>query len=71
MSELEDRLRAERPTPTPAFRGGLRRSLVSAGTEGGGQPQRLRLLIAAYGAAGVLLLLVALVGAAGAGPFAT
>jgi hypothetical protein len=71
MSELDDRLRSERPAPRAAFRGALRRRLLSMSAEGVGQPRQLRLLIAAYGATGVVLLLVAVAGALGAGPFAT
>jgi hypothetical protein len=71
MSELDDRLRSERPAPRPAYRGALRRRLLAMGAEGAGRPRRLHLLIAAYGATGAALLLVAVAGALGAGPFAS
>lgn len=68
------RLQGGRPAPAPAFRGDLRRKLV-----GGSKKRRLvavagprdaRTLAAGYSAAGLLLLAVAAVGLAGAGPFA-
>jgi hypothetical protein len=71
ISELDDRLQAERPTPRAAFRGALRRRLISLSAGGVGRPRRLRLLIVAYGATGTALLLVAVAGALGAGPFAS
>jgi len=68
--DVDDRLRSERPTPRPAFRGALRRRLVGMSASGVGRPRQLRLLIAAYGGGGAVLLLVAVAGAFGAGPFA-
>ena len=67
---VEDRLLAERPAPRPAFRGALRRRLVSMSVAGLGRPARLRLLIAAYAGTGVALLLVAIAGTLSVGPFA-
>ena len=69
--DLDHRLRSERPAPRAAFRGDLRRRLLAMGGEGVGRPSRLRLLIAAYGATGALLLLIAVAGALGSGPFAS
>jgi hypothetical protein len=68
MTELEHRLEAERPVPSAAFRGELRRHLVQRARQS--RPARLRLLIAAYGGAGATLLLVAAVGVTGIGPLA-
>jgi hypothetical protein len=65
-SELEERLRAQRPVPAPAFRGELRRRLMTRGERPA--PGGIRLLIAAYGGAGAVLLAVAAIGVAGAGP---
>jgi hypothetical protein len=62
------RLEAERPIPRPAFRGELRRRLLSAPPTTA--PRRMRLLITGYSAAGLSLLTVAAVGLVGAGPFA-
>jgi hypothetical protein len=62
------RLEAERPTPHPAFRGELRRRLLGAAPAAA--PRRVRLLITGYSAAGLTLLTVAVIGLAGAGPFA-
>jgi hypothetical protein len=66
--ELEARLRAERPLPSAAFRGDLRRALLDS--PHASRPRRLRLLVTAYAGSGLALLLVAAVGLAGAGPLA-
>jgi len=69
LAALESRLEDERPLPRPAFRGELRRQLLSLG----GAPvpaRRLRLIIAAYATCGSVLLVVAALGTAGAGPLA-
>lgn len=65
---LESRLQAERPVPAPGFRGELRRHLLSQAQRPA--PARLRVLIAAYGGTGALLLVVAAIGVAGSGPLA-
>jgi hypothetical protein len=63
---LAERLRDSRPRPSPAFRGELGRRLS-------GRPRsrlsraRARVLVGAYSAAGVLLLAVGAIGAAGHG----
>jgi hypothetical protein len=69
--DLADRLHLERPHPSPAFRGNLRRRLsISTGEE---VTRRLSPipLIAGYPTGGALLLLVAAAGVAGFGPFAS
>jgi hypothetical protein len=67
LVRLAVRLRDERPLPSPAFRGRLRRHL-EARSRRVRTPARARALIARYAAAGTLLLLVGTVTAAGAGP---
>lgn len=69
LVRLAERLTRERPVPTPAFRGGLRRRLRQLGP-GRPRPARLRCLITAYATAGTMLLLVGALSAAGAGPLA-
>jgi hypothetical protein len=68
---LSERLQAERPVPSPLYRGLLRRRLLRAQAA---HPQmmraRARLLVLAYGASGAVLMLIAALGVAGAGPFA-
>jgi hypothetical protein len=64
---LAERLRDSRPLPNPVFRGQLRRHL-EARSRPSRTPARLRALIAGYGAAGTLLLVIGTVSAAGAGP---
>jgi hypothetical protein len=70
LVRLAERLEDTRPTPSAAFRGDLRRRLLARAPMAG-RPARLRLLVAAYGGSGVALLMVAAVGLAGAGPFAS
>jgi hypothetical protein len=60
---LAQRLQSERPVPAAAFRGELRRRLVSQG-----RPARLRMLITGYATAGGALLLAGALSAAGLGP---
>lgn len=67
-ADIERRLEAERPVPHAGFRGELRRRLVTASTAA--RPRRIRMLVAAYGGSGLMLLVVAAIGVAGAGPFA-
>lgn len=65
------RLHAERPVPAPAFRGRLRRMLISP--EGARRGSRFQFSIqgqiAGLLGAGTILLAIAAVGVAGAGPF--
>ncbi len=65
--DLEERLTRSRPVPSAAFRGELRRHLVA---EAPRQPARARMLVAVYAGSGFVLLLIAAVGVAGAGPLA-
>jgi hypothetical protein len=69
--EVADRLSRERPVPQPAFRGDLRRRLTDLRSAGVGRPRHLKLLIAANASGGALLLVVALIGVLGSGPFAS
>jgi hypothetical protein len=67
LIRLAERLEQERPVPTAAFRGDLRRRLL-AGALTPSRPARLRLLIAGYASAGAALLLIGAASAAGIGP---
>jgi hypothetical protein len=64
---LAERLDRERPVPSAAFRGDLRRRLTAGGAAHR-RPARLRLLITSYAGAGSALLLIGAVSAAGLGP---
>jgi hypothetical protein len=72
LARVANRLTDERPVPRPAFRGALWRHL-STGAESSPvrRPQRVGSLIAAFAGSGFLLLAIAAMGLAGAGPFAT
>jgi len=67
--ELARRLRAERPAPASAFGAELRERLHVL-RWGPSRPAHLWLLVAAWVSCGLLLLLLAALGAAGSGPFA-
>jgi hypothetical protein len=67
IDEFEDRLLNERPRPTPAFRSAVRSELLAGAKS---RPPQLRALIFSYAAGGALLLAVAALGVAGAGPLA-
>jgi hypothetical protein len=68
---VADRLYDERPRPSAAFRGKLRRRLLGAGREGVAAESRPPIpLITGYLTGGVILLLAAAAGVAGIGPFA-
>jgi hypothetical protein len=70
LLEVSDRLGRDRPTPRPAFRGDLRRLLLKGGSGSARQAApRWRILVATYSGLGALLLAVAAIGLAGAGPF--
>ncbi|MDX6636625.1 MAG: hypothetical protein QOJ01_136 [Solirubrobacterales bacterium] len=72
LVELAERLEAERPLPAPGFRGELRRRLVDRHARRAPIARaRARLLVAAYGGSGALLLVIAAAGVAGIGPFGT
>ncbi len=64
---LAERLDRERPVPSAAFRGALRRRLVAGGASHA-RPARLRLLITGYAGAGSALLLLGAASVAGIGP---
>ena len=67
LIRLAERLERERPVPSAAFRGDLRRRLVT-GRASHSRPARLRLLIASYASAGSALLFLGAASAAGIGP---
>jgi hypothetical protein len=67
LIRLAERLEQERPVPTAAFRGDLRRRLLG-GALAPSRPARLRLLITGYASAGCALLLIGGASAAGIGP---
>ena len=69
INALGERLRDGRPIPRAAFRAALRATL-SAGAPAlsDWRPRRLRLLVACYVGCGCVLLGVAAIGLAGAGP---
>jgi len=67
LIRLAERLEHERPVPSAAFRGDLRRRLLT-GTRSHSRPAHLRLLIAGYAGTGSLLLLAGAASAAGIGP---
>jgi hypothetical protein len=72
LGDVASRLEAERPIPDAAFRGRLRRRLFGRPDDGWrSAPARLRRQIVAYAGSGAALLAVAVIGVAGAGPFAT
>jgi hypothetical protein len=70
LIRLAHRLEDERPVPTAAFRGELRRRLLAAESSPS-RPARLRLLITSYASAGFALLAVGAASAAGLGPLGT
>jgi hypothetical protein len=63
--ELAERLGRERPVPGAAFRGALGRYLVAHDPGYGTRPPRLPLIVAAYVAAGLLVMAVGLLLATG------
>jgi hypothetical protein len=67
---MAEMLEAERPVPRAAFRGELRRALLTRERRKPQALPRLRLMIAAYAGSGAVLLGIAAVGVAGVGPFA-
>lgn len=75
LIRLSERLEADRPIPSPGFRGNLRRKLLGTDSRPRRQPSavtaRFRLWAAGYTAIGTLCLAVAAVGLAGVGPFAS
>lgn len=67
LIHLAERLDDERPVPSAAFRGTLRRRLLAGGSPHA-RPARLRLLVTGYAGAGCTLLLLGAASAAGIGP---
>jgi hypothetical protein len=65
---LDAALRGQRPAPSGPFAGGLRDRLAELEARAH-RPPRLWALIAAYSLSGMLLLVLAVVGALGGGPF--
>jgi len=63
-------LEHNRPVPTAAFRGALRRDLTANRRFTPARPRRLWLLASSSFGAGTALLVLAAIGVAGTGPFA-
>jgi hypothetical protein len=68
LVSLGQRLRSARPVPAAAFRGDLRRTLMTQAGERGPAPARVGLWIRANAVAGAGLLFVAALSVAGLGP---
>ena len=68
IDDFEDKLFDQRPRPTPAFRSEVRSRLLTGAKN---RPAQVRALIFSYAAGGTLLLAVAALGLAGAGPLAS
>jgi hypothetical protein len=71
LDPAEERLRGERPVPSPGFRGNLRRRLSAQRPPAPTRPVRPGIVVAAYGGSGALLLALAAIGLAGVGPLAS
>ena len=69
LTKLMNRLEGERPLPSPAFRGNLRRSVLRDRARGPEVP-RLRRLALSCAASGTFLFAVAVAGVSGLGPLA-
>ena len=67
IDDFEDKLFEDRPRPTPGFRSEVRSRLLGRSES---RPAQLRALILSYSVGGALLLAVAALGVAGAGPLA-
>lgn len=70
LAGVARRLERERPVPRPGFRGSLARKLAGQVEPYRPAPRRLEIRIGAYGGSGFVLLAVAALGLAGAGPLA-
>jgi hypothetical protein len=70
LEPIADRLRAERPVPRAGFRADLRSRLLAARARRPAPHRRIRMLIVVYAGSGAALLVIAALGAAGAGPLA-
>jgi hypothetical protein len=71
LDPTEERLKGERPVPSPRFRSELRRRLSEHLSPDPARPERVRLRVAAYAGSGAVLLAVAAIGLAGTGPLAS
>jgi hypothetical protein len=69
ITEMAARLQASRPVPSAAFRGELRRTLLSGRIRS--RPRALWLRVAAASGSGFVLLGTAALGVLGAGPLAS
>jgi hypothetical protein len=67
LIRMAERLEDERPVPSAAFRGTVRRRLLAGGAEHT-RPARLRLLITSYAGAGCTLLIIGAASVGGIGP---
>jgi hypothetical protein len=70
LDEIAARLETERPVPSAAFRGELRRRLLATQPRRLAERRRALALITSYATAGLLLLATAALGVLGVGPFA-
>jgi hypothetical protein len=72
LTELEDRLTAQRPVPSAAFRSALHQLLVALEARGPlyTRPRGLWATITVLGASGTAILAIVGAGLAGSGPFA-
>ena len=70
LAEVAGRLERERPLPRAGFRAGLRARLLRTAGEQALVRGKLRLRVAAYASSGIILLAIAALGVAGAGPLA-
>jgi hypothetical protein len=75
LVRLSEQLEADRPIPSPGFRGNLRRRLLGTPSQPRRQPSgaaaRFRIWAVGYTAVGALCLAIAAIGVAGVGPFAS
>jgi hypothetical protein len=71
LAGVAEQLERDRPVPRATFRGDLRRLLLADNGRSSvaARASRWRVLVAAYSGLGALLLAVAAIGLAGAGPF--
>ena len=71
IDRMGERLRSDRPFPRAAFRAELRARLrEQLGGRPTWRPRQLRRLVATYAGSGLVLLAIAAIGLAGAGPLA-
>ncbi len=70
IDALGDHLEADKPIPRAGFRAQLRARLIELRDSAPIRPARFKVMVGAYGAAGILMLAVAALGIAGSGPLA-